>query len=126
MSKYYFKMDTGLEWDDLVAGPEEKIRFKNVKFGSNAVIERGMLLAEDSDSVVAPATASDTNKPLYIAKSDFEAGSDTGVIDTVFSRGLFNRSKIKVSEGVDINDFEEPLRKVNILLTDIIPLKGEY
>jgi len=126
MSKYYFKQDTGIGFEDLFAGPEERVMTKNVKVKSDAQIERGMLLAEGSDSVVAPATVSDTDKPLFIASEDFEVGSDTGVVTTVYTSGRFNRSKIKVSEGVDINKFEEPLRKVDILLTDIIQLKGEY
>ena len=85
MSKYYFKMDTGVEFEDLFAGPEEKVMTKNVKVGSDAVIERGMLLAEGSDSVVAPATIADTDSTLFIASENFEAGSDTGVVTTVYT-----------------------------------------
>ena len=124
-NKYYFKVDTGIGFDDLFAGPEERVMTKNVKAGNGAEIKRGMLLA-DNGGVAAPVTAADTDTTLFIASEDFEADSNTGVVTTVYTSGRFNRSKIKVGEGIDINDFEEPLRKVDIILTDVIELKGEY
>ena len=124
-NKYCFNVDMGQEWDNLFAGPEIKVMNRNVKVANDAKIERGMLLAEN-DGIAAPATAADTDTTLFIASENFEADSDTGVVTTVYTSGRFNRSKIKVGEGIDINDFEEPLRKVDIILTDIIELKGEY
>ena len=123
-NKYCFNVNMGQEWDDLFAGPEIKVMNRNVKVANDAKIERGMLLA-DNGGVATPVTASDTDKPLFIASEDFEAGSDTGVVTMVYTSGRFHRDKIKVGEGVDINDFEEPLRKVNIELTGLIQMKGE-
>ena len=123
-NKYCFNVDMGQEWDDLFAGPEIKVMNRNVKVANDAKIERGMLLAENG-GIAAPATAADTDTTLFIASENFEAGSDTGVVTMVYTSGRFHRDKIKVGEGVDINNFEEPLRKVNIELTGLIQMMGE-
>lgn len=124
MNRYY-ATECGVVHDHLVAGTVETLLVRAVNTAEDAVLERGQLVAGTgvgTDLTVAPATAADIDKPLFIVRDDFVADADHTVA-VVYSSGLFNRSEIKVT-GASIDDFEEALRRVNILLTDYIPSRG--
>jgi len=116
----FFGTRDGIKRDELMGGTDGiPVSIRNVEVAKDAAIERGMLLASASTfGVFAPAAASDTGKVLVIAEKDFAADSDHTVTQA-YTSGKFNREKIKLGTGLNIDNFEEPLRKVNIILTSI-------
>lgn len=92
---------------------------RNVLIDSGTTLERGMLLAgvgSGSDVTVSMAGAGDTDSALYIAASDASGSS----VATVYERGRFNRSGIKLAEGVTLEPFEGELRRQGFVLTEVL------
>ncbi len=112
-----FSTIDGVSYDELFGGSSMPVHTKNVTVGANAVIKRGMVLAE-TNGVYALAVAADNEKPLVIAKEDFTA-TTSAKVTTAYTSGVFNREKLTLGDGANIANFEEQLRKDNILLTSI-------
>lgn len=112
----FYKEIAGVSYDSLMGGTNISSFVSNATIGA-CEIKRGMLLA-NTEGVWNPATQSDQSKPLSIAKEDVDSESDR--VTQVYTRGEFNRSAIMTGSGVDIDDFEEQLRKDGIYLRDII------
>ena len=109
----------GVEYDELLGGHND-VTIYNVSLSSGASVSRGDLLcAESIGGVYSIASATDTNKILCIAASDFVADSIDAVTQAYFS-GTFNREKITFGGGeVSIEPFEAELRKQNIMMTSM-------
>lgn len=109
----------GVKRDELFAGPEIDVSVWNVKVGSDATITRGMILAGDTiNGTFAQATSSDTGKVLCIAADNFTADSDS-TVTRAYGSGKFHREKLILPDGENVSTFEEPLRKVNIILAKL-------
>lgn len=76
----------------------------NIK--TSAQIRRGMLIAFNGDFFLPVQTLNDRDKPLLIAANPAQG----------FSSGKFNRNKILIRADLSLADFEESLRKQNIIL----------
>lgn len=111
--------------DELFGGDDGiPVSKRNIDVAANATIERGMLLASATTfGTFAPAAATDTGKVYLIAAEDFTADSDHTVTQAYVS-GKFNREKIKLDNSLNIDDFEETLRRANIHLTSIMDKFG--
>lgn len=116
----FFGTRDGIKRDELMGGADGiPVSIRNVEVSSDTTIQRGMLLASATTfGVFAPATSSDTSKVLVIAEKDFTADSDLHVTQA-YTSGKFNREKIILDGNID--DFENELRKQNIILTSIKP-----
>ena len=116
----FFGTRDGIKRDELMGGADGiPVSIRNVEVSSDTTIQRGMLLASATTfGVFAPATNSDTSKVLVIAEKDFTADSDLHVTQA-YTSGKFNREKIILDGNID--DFENELRKQNIILTSIKP-----
>ena len=108
---------SGVKYDDLLGGEEVKVLQKNVRIGSNITIKRGELLARGNDGYFSPATGSDMNKLMAVAKE--EVGSTDNRVTTVYYTGLFNRSKIICGSDIDLSEYEIALKSQGIYMTDI-------
>ena len=119
MGRFYEKRE-GLINDELCGGPEQVQSIRNIETASDTMIQRGMLLcAATTYGVFGPvSSAGDASKVMVIAEKDFAADSDLHVTQA-YTSGKFNREKIILAEGLSIDDFEESLRKENIILTSI-------
>ncbi len=114
----FFGQHNGIKRDELCGGAEQLMSIRNIEVASDTTIQRGMLLSSATTfGVFAPAD-SDTTKVFVIAEKDFTADSDHTVTQA-YTSGKFNREKIILSDGLNIDDYEEPLRKVDIYLTSI-------
>ena len=114
----FFGVRDGVQRDELCGGAEQLMSIRNIEVASDTSIQRGMLLSSATTfGVFAPAD-SDTNKVFVVAEKDFTADSDLHVTQA-YTSGKFNREKIILNEGLNIDDYEEALRKVNIILTSI-------
>ena len=114
----FFGTRDGIKRDELCGGAEQLMSIRNIEVAADAEIKRGMLLnSATTFGVFAPAD-SDTTKVLVVAEKDFTADSDHTVTQA-YTSGKFNREKIILSEGLNIDDYEESLRKVDIYLTSI-------
>ena len=117
----FFGVRDGIKRDELCGGAEQLMSIRNIEVASDTSIQRGMLLSSDSTfGIFSQPTDSDTSKVFVIAEKDFTADSDSQVTQ-VYTSGKFNREKIILNEGLNIDDFEEVLRKENIILTSIKP-----
>lgn len=117
MGRFFGKRD-GIVRDELCGGAEQLMSIRNIEVASDTTIQRGMLLGSATTfGVFAPATDTST-KVFVIAEKDFTADSDHTVTQA-YTSGKFNREKIVLDESLNIDDFEEQLRKVNIILTTI-------
>ena len=111
----------GAVFDSLMGGAHVDSSVRAVKISSDTTVERGMLLAgvyDGSDVTVHIATAADATNGsgLFIAYGD--DSNDT--VTVAYDNGLFNRSAIKLSEGLDIGNFELEMRRQGLLLTEVI------
>lgn len=114
----FFGQHDGIKRDELCGGAEQLMSIRNIEVASDTTIQRGMLLNSSTTfGVFAPAD-SDTTKVFVIAEKDFTADSDHTVTQA-YTSGKFNREKIILDEGLNIDDYEESLRKVDIYLTSI-------
>lgn len=110
--------------DELFGGDDGiPVSKRNITVGSDTTVERGMLLAAGTTFGTFAEATSDTAKVFVIAAEDFTADSDHTVTQA-YTSGKFNREKIKLDENLDIDDYEETLRKVNIILTSIKDMYG--
>lgn len=115
----YFDVTDGVKLDELMGGPEQVVSIRNIEVGSDTAIQRGMLLSADKTfGEFAPVEDSDTAKVFVIAAADFQADSDLHVTQA-YSSGKFNREKVILAEGLNIDDYENELRRQNILLTTL-------
>ena len=119
MGRFFGQRD-GIKRDELCGGAEQLMSIRNIEVAADAEIKRGTLLASATTyGVFAPVTsASDTSKVLVIAEKDFAADSDH-TITQAYTSGKFNREKIILKSGLNIDNFEEKLRAVDIYLTSI-------
>lgn len=111
-------MMEGVRYEHLESDGGSKFT-RNVQIDSDVTLERGMLLAgcgSGSEVTVSIAGAGDTDSALYIAACD---GSGTSVA-TVYERGRFNRSGIKLAEGVSLEEYEGELRRQGFVLTEVL------
>lgn len=123
--KYYGHL-SGVKRDELLGGAEEVVSIRNVRVSSDTVLVRGTVLASDSsEGLYAPATSSDVDKVLVIAREDFVADSDNTVTQA-YTSGKFNREHLIFGDSsTSVAAFEEPLRKVDIKLTSIKNIFGK-
>ena len=111
----------GAVFDSLMGGAHVDSSVRAVKMSSDTTVERGMLLAgvyDGSDVTVHIATAADATNGsgLYIAFAD--DSNDT--VTVAYDNGLFNRSAIKLTAGLDIGNFELEMRRQGLILTEVI------
>lgn len=117
----FFGTRDGIKRDELVGGADGiPMSIRNIEVGATAEIERGMLLASaDVFGTFAPVTSkSDASKVLVIAAEDFTA-DEKHLVTQAYTMGKFNRERIKLADGLNIDDFENELRRQNIHLTSI-------
>ena len=119
MGRFFGQRD-GIKRDELCGGAEQLMSIRNIEVAADAEIKRGTLLASATTyGVFAPVTsASDTSKVLVIAEKDFAADSDHSITQA-YTEGKFNREKIILKSDLNIDDFENELRRQNIFLTSI-------
>lgn len=111
----------GASYDSLIGGAEIPLFNRNVLVSSDTTLERGMLLygtGLGSDTTVQPVTATNPTWgiPLFIAAEDCSGETRT----TVFTNGRFNRSAIKLSEGVQLEPYELEMKSQGLYLTEAI------
>lgn len=111
--------------DELFGGDDGiPVSLRNIEVAANAKIERGMLLSSATTfGTFAPVASVDTGKVYLVAAEDFAADSDHTVTQAYVS-GKFNREKIKLDSSLNIDNFEETLRRANIQLTSIMDKFG--
>ena len=116
----FFSVHEGVARDELMGGADGiPVSIRNIEVASDTTIQRGMLLCSPSTfGVFSQPADSDTSKVFVIAEKDFTADSDLKVTQA-FSSGKFNREKIILDESLNIDDFENELRRQNIILTSI-------
>ena len=116
----FFGQHSGIVRDELCGGADGiPMSIRNIEVGSDTTIQRGMLLSSDKTfGTFAPVADSDTAKVFVIAEKDFAADSDLKVTQA-YTSGKFNREKIILDENLNIDDFENELRRQNIILTSI-------
>ena len=114
----FFGQHDGIKRDELCGGAEQLMSIRNIEVASDTTIQRGMLLSSATTFGVFEPADSDTAKVFVVAEKDFTADSDHTVTQA-YTSGKFNREKILLNEGLNIDDYEEPLRKVDIYLTSI-------
>ena len=116
----FFGQHDGIKRDELCGGADAiPMSIRNIEVASDTTIQRGMLLGSPTTfGVFSQPADSDTSKVFVIAKEDFTANSDLKVTQA-FSSGKFNREKIILDESLNIDDFENELRRQNIILTSI-------
>lgn len=110
----YFETVSGVAHDELVAGTEYPVEVWNVSCASTASLERGDLICASSMSGVWSIVggASDASKCLAICA----AANEGATVTQAYAAGTFSREKVRLQDGLNIADFEEPLRKDNIHL----------
>ena len=111
----------GAGYDRLIGGAEVPLFNRNVLVSSDTTLERGMLLygtGVGSDTTVQPVTNANPTWgiPLFIAAEDCAGATRT----TVYSNGRFNRSAIKVAEGVELGSYELEMKSQGLYLTEAI------
>lgn len=123
MGRYFETIEDTVKRDELFGGMSGKqVVIRNVTVAEDAEIKRGMILAADKTfGTYHLATASDVDKVLAVARDNFKA-SEGNVVTSAYTSGVFNRERLILAEGADIDDFEESLRKVDIHLTSIVNL----
>ena len=111
--------------DELFGGDDGiPVSLRNIEVDSSTSIQRGMLLSSATTfGTFAPAADTDTSKVYVVAAETFDADSDHTVTQAYVS-GKFNREKIVLDSSLDIDDFEETLRRANIHLTSIMDKFG--
>ena len=123
MSKYFGTFKDIQPRDELFGGGDGiPVSKRNIEVGSDTTIQRGMLLGS-AESFGTFSAASSDSAVLVIAAEDFVADSDHTVTQA-YTSGKFNREKIKLSAGLNIDSFEEVLRREDIILTSIKDIFG--
>ena len=112
MNKYYIE-GSGVEYDNLQAGPEFSVDLRNVTV--SGAVNRGDLLAGVSGVYTTAANDADIGKTLCIAAENNES-TDAAVISAYFA-GRFNIGGLSIGGITDTFSLNEKLRTENIILT---------
>ena len=111
----------GASYDSLKGSGQGMYRMRWLKIDSGTTIARGALLAggwDGSGTHVHLATSVDTTgSELFIAAKDVNEKEERV---TGYGSGVFNRSAIKLNEGLKLEDFELEMRRQDLLLTEEI------
>ena len=108
--------------DELFGGGDGfPVELINVEIASDTTVTRGELLAGDTPkgTFAAITSTDDAEKYLVIAAENYTAADSDSTVTSCYSAGKFNREKIILAEGLDIDNFENALRKQNIILTSL-------
>ena len=108
--------------DELFGGGDGfPVEIINVQLASDSTVTRGTIIAGDTpkSTFAAVSSAADAEKFLAVVAEDFTATDSDSSVTSAYSAGKFNREKLILADGLDINDFENALRKQNIILTSI-------
>lgn len=110
-----YKTETGVDLDQLLAGPGTTFRTANVTLKSGQDIKRGQLLKSDGDKYEKVTAAAD--EAVVVAMADVNATEDTVI--TVFTAGAFHREHLVVEESDKVEAHEAQLRGVGIIVTSV-------
>lgn len=117
----------GVTYDELIGGTAITPMTANVtiaKLDAEAVLKRGTLLGVVTTSgkyaVVDSSVSTGEQVADAVLAHDVAVGKTDDVVATVYTRGLFNASKLIVKQAEDnAAKHEAELRKVGIYLTDV-------
>lgn len=118
---------TGVTYDELIGGTAITPMTANVtiaKLDAEAVLKRGTLLgvvtASGKYAIVDSTVSTGEQVADAVLAHDVAVGKTDDVVATVYTRGLFNASKLIVKQAEDnAAKHEAELRKVGIYLTDV-------
>lgn len=117
----------GVTYDELIGGTAITPMTANVtiaKLDTEAVLKRGTLLgvvtASGKYAIVDSTVSTGEQVADAVLAHDVAVGKTDDVVATVYTRGLFNASKLIVKQAEDnAAKHEAELRKVGIYLTDV-------
>lgn len=117
----------GVTYDELIGGTAITPMTANVtiaKLDAEAVLKRGTLLgvvtASGKYAIVDSTVSTGEQVADAVLAHDVAVGTTDDVFATVYTRGLFNVSKLIVKQAEDnAAKHEAELRKVGIYLTDV-------
>lgn len=117
----------GVTYDELIGGTAITPMTANVtiaKLDAEAVLKRGTLLgvvtASGKYAIVDSSASTGEQVADAVLAHDVAVGTTDDVVATVYTRGLFNASKLIVKQAEDnAAKHEAELRKVGIYLTDV-------
>lgn len=117
----------GVTYDELIGGTAITPMTANVtiaKLDAEAVLKRGTLLgvvtASGKYAIVDSSASTCEQVADAVLAHDVAVGTTDDVVATVYTRGLFNASKLIVKQAEDnAAKHEAELRKVGIYLTDV-------
>lgn len=118
---------TGVTYDELIGGTAITPMTANVtiaKLAAETVLKRGTLLGVVTTSgkyaIVDSTVSTGEQVASVVLARDVAVGTADDVVATVYTRGLFNRSKLIVKQSADnTTKHEAELRSVGIYLTDV-------
>lgn len=118
---------TGVTYDELIGGTAITPMTANVtiaKLAAETVLKRGTLLGVVTTSgkyaIVDSTVSTGEQVADAVLAHDVAVGKTDDVVATVYTRGLFNASKLIVKQAEDnAAKHEAELRKVGIYLTDV-------
>lgn len=118
---------TGVTYDELIGGTAITPMTANVtiaKLAAETVLKRGTLLgvltASGKYAIVDSTVSTGEQVASVVLARDVAVGTADDVVATVYTRGLFNRSKLIVKQSADnAAKHEAELRSVGIYLTDV-------
>ena len=117
----------GVTYDELIGGTAITPMTANVtiaKLDAEAVLKRGTLLgvvtASGKYAIIDSTVSTGEQVADAVLAHDVAVGTTDDVVATVYTRGLFNVSKLIVKQAEDnAAKHEAELRKVGIYLTDV-------
>lgn len=117
----------GVTYDELIGGTAITPMTANVtiaKLDAEAVLKHGTLLgvvtASGKYAIVDSTVSTGEQVADAVLAHDVAVGKTDDVVATVYTRGLFNASKLIVKQAEDnAAKHEAELRKVGIYLTDV-------
>lgn len=118
---------TGVTYDELIGGTAITPMTANVtiaKLAAETVLKRGALLGVVTTSgkyaIVDSTVSTGEQVASVVLARDVVVGTTGDVVATVYTRGLFNRSKLIVKQPADnATKHEAELRSVGIYLTNV-------
>lgn len=118
---------TGVTYDELIGGTAITPMTANVtiaKLTAATELKRGTLLGVVTTSgkyaIVDSTVSTGEQVASVVLARDVAVGTADDVVATVYTRGLFNRSKLIVKQSADnATKHEAELRGVGIYLTDV-------
>lgn len=118
---------TGVTYDELIGGTAITPMTANVtiaKLTAATELKRGTLLgvvtASGKYAIVDSTVSTGEQVASVVLARDVVVGTAGDVVATVYTRGLFNRSKLIVKQPADnVTKHEAELRGVGIYLTDV-------